>query len=279
MRPYLDQPGATLYHGDAAEVLGQLAPGSVDAIVTSPPYADLRGYGGASPETYGDWLWPFLVAMHEVTAPTGSLMLNVGRTRRGGVELGIAEDARRRAQAAGWLWIDTLIWNKPNAFYAARAAYLHDTHEYVWWLARSTDAYRGYDADTRTPHSETTLLRFAQGFRTNRSKNGTRYHQAGKALGALNPDGACPKSVVTFAQADHRGIQHPAPMVLRLARHLVSLACPPGGLVLDPFVGSGTTCLAARQRGRRSIGVDRSAAYLDEAARRLGDQLALVEGA
>lgn len=275
MTVWLDDGDVRLHHGDALTVLRDMPDEAVDACVTSPPYADMRDYGGATPDLYGDWLTPYLRELYRVTTDTGSLLLNVGRTRRRGVELPIAEDARRAAESAGWLWVDTLIWHKPNAFYAASAPYLHDTHEYVWWLAKSPGCYRGYDTDTRTTHKATTIARYAQGFRTNRSKNGTHYHTPGKRINAPHHDGACPKSVVTHPIADHRGIDHPAPMSLKLARHLVSLSTPAGGLVIDPFCGSGTTCLAARQRGRRSIGIDHHEQYLTVAARRL-QQLSLL---
>lgn len=265
---YLDDGDMVLYAGDAGEVMAELEPASFDAVVTSPPYADLRSYGGSKPEDYGEWIAPFLAAALPLVKPSGSMMLNVGRVLRDGCEVPIAEAARDAAITAGWLWLDSMVWNKPNAFYSASAPYLHNVHEHVWWLARSTDAYRGYDAETRTPHSPTTIERYSQGFRTNRSKDGTRYHKKGKSIARPNPDGACPKSVVTFSIAGHRGIKHPAPMAIKLARHLVALACPAGGSVLDPFVGSGTTCLAARELGRSSVGIDLNTDYLDEACSR-----------
>lgn len=266
-----DEARCEVLHGDALRVLPTLH-GQADAIVTSPPYADQRTYDGTTRITvdgYADWLRPFLAAMLPCVGPAGSLMLNIGRLHRAGLERGIAEDARRAAQDEGWLWIDTIIWSKPNAFIAASAPYLHSTHEYVWWLSRSTDAYRGYDADTRTPHSETTLARYSQGFRTNRSKDGQRYHREGKPIAAPHGVGARPKSVQTFPSADHRNIAHPAPMSLKLARLLVSLSTPPGGVVLDPFAGSGTTGVAALERGRGFVGVEAHELYVREARRRL----------
>jgi DNA modification methylase len=78
--------------------------------------------------------------------------------------------------------------------------------------------------------------------------------------------------VFTCAVGSTRGIRHPAPMPLDLARYLVSLSCPPSGLMLDPFCGSGTTLIAARERGRRSIGIDIDEESVAEAVERLGPQ-------
>lgn len=265
--------------GNCLLLMARMQDASVDAIVTSPPYADQREYGGTfagSIDGYAEWLSPFLAEMLRVVKPNGSLMLNIGRALRNGREQAIAENARRAAESLGWNWIDTIIWSKPNAFYAASARYLHNCHEYVWWLAPSIDAYRGYDADTRTPHSETTLARYAQGFRTNRSKDGTRYHQAGKRISAPNPAGACPKSVQSFAVANHRGIRHPAPMVEGLAKLLVCLSCPDAGTVLDPFAGSGTTGLVALRSGRSFIGMETNPEYAAMARARIRDDAPLL---
>jgi DNA modification methylase len=62
-----------------------------------------------------------------------------------------------------------------------------------------------------------------------------------------------------------------------LARRCIAAGCPEDGVVLDPFVGSGTVCFVARKLGRRSIGIDLSAEYLDLAARRLQQQSLFAE--
>lgn len=262
--------------GDCIEVLAALGPDAVDAIVTSPPYADQRQYAGKTdPAAYADYLEPFLDAMLKVLRPGGSLMLNIGRVHRDHQEQACAFDALYRARAMGWKWLDTIIWAKPNGFIAASTSYLHSAHEYVWWLGKETTAYRGYDADTRTPHTPSSLARFAHGFRKTTSKDDARYHQAGKRMAAPHPDGARPKSVVTYAVSGQRGNDHPAPMPEGLAQHLVCLSCPPGGLVLDPFAGSGTTGRVALRKGRSFVGVEIDAGYAELARRRIVDDAPL----
>lgn len=265
-----DSPTWDIRRGDCLELMAAMPAGSVDAIVTSPPYADQRTYhGSTSPDVYGESLRPFLVEMFRVLGPAGGLLLNIGRVHRDGQEQSCAWDALAVARDVGFAWLDTIIWHKPNGFIAASTDYLHSTHEYVWWLGRGRGAYRGYDADTRTPHSETTLARFSHGFRKSTSKADTRYHNAGKRIAAPHPDGARPKSVVTFAVSTHRGIDHPAPMAEDLAQHLVCLGCPPGGLVLDPFAGSGTTGRVALRKGRSFVGMEIEPKYAELARQRI----------
>ncbi len=160
------------------------------------------------------------------------------------------------------------IWHKSNPLPLSHPDYLTIAHEWVFWLAATTKVYRGYDADTRTVHSPHTIRRINDPYM--RSKDAERYKKRGKT-NALHPDGARPTTVRTFAVGSTRGIKHPAPMPLELAKYLISLSCPPGGEVVDPFCGSGTTLVAAAERGRRATGIDLNREYLEEAKRRLLD--------
>jgi DNA modification methylase len=144
VKPWLSDTDVTLYQGDCLNVLAAMDAGSVDAVVTSPPYADARAdVEAVTPGRFAEWLEPRLAAMLRVTR--GSLMLNLGRRFKAGQESGYVFDTLAAAKSVGWLHIDTLIWRKTNAN-GRGGSYLHDVHEYVWWLARSADTYRGLNA-------------------------------------------------------------------------------------------------------------------------------------
>lgn len=250
--------------GDSLDLMRALSRGSVDGIVTSPPYANVRPkYGGAKPDEYADWLAPFLAEMLRVVTPEGGLMLNLGRVFRDGEESGYLEETLLRARDLGWKRLDTIIWRKTKTV-PVGGRYLHNVHEYVYWLAPSTRAYRGYDAETRTAYTDETLGRVGRGaiFRKDgRDRKGETRE--------LHPDGALPKSVVTFTPGRTFGIAHGTPMALDLARLLVRLVAPPGAVILDPFVGSGTTLVAALESGRRGIGYDSNPDAYREARERV----------
>lgn len=267
-RGYNEDPSAWLYHGNALDVMAAFPDECVDAIVTSPEYADQRKYGhGAdtAPHAYADHFEPFLDAMQRVLRPSGSLMLNLGVIMRRGEESPWADEVLQRARARGWKLLHRMVWQKSNPLPLSHPPYLTVAHEWVFWLAKSTDAYRGYDADTRRPHSESSLRRINGPYLRSQDE---RYARRGKA-NPLHPDGAKPTTVFTCAVGSTRGIKHPAPMAMDLARYLVSLSCPPGGTTLDPFCGSGSTLVAAVQRGRKGIGVDLNEEYLREARDRI----------
>lgn len=227
-----------------------------------------RKQRSAAPSAFVPWFTPFLEQMLRALKPDGSLLLNLGRIMRDGEEHPYALDTLMAARALGWKWIDTIIWHKPNGIPLSHPSYLHSAHEWIWWLAPTTSAYRGYTAETRRPHAATSVRRVTQAY--NPQRQDERYQKQGKTH-ELHPDGAKPRSVFTHGVGGE-SVNHPAIMALGVARHLVGLSSRPGDLVLDPFVGSGTTMLAARQTGRRGVGVDQYEPYLVEAAGRLAQQ-------
>ncbi len=271
MKPYVEDQDFTLYCGDVLDVARALPGESVDAIVTSPPYADARlDYDHVSAQEYGDWTAAWTREVLRLIRPTGSMFLNLGRLFRDGQELDYWLDALQRARNVGWEWIDTAFWYKPNAP-ARSGPYLTSAIEFAFWLAPSTDAYRGFD-ESRTPYAASTLGRYGRRYARNTRVKGSHVEQSGRTP---HPLGARPSNVFVETVGREKGNPHPAPMPVAFAEYLVRLACPKGGLVLDPFAGSGTTALACRNLERRGMAVEKDPEFCELIARRLG-QLSLL---
>jgi DNA modification methylase len=265
-----------------------LPAGSVPAIVTSPPFADQRNYKGGSearateranrngrqPGTKNqsrrsrseapmrfarEFVAEYLPPMFDLLADDGALMLNLGVVMRDGEESPYADFILAGARDLGFKLLQRMVWSKPNGGTPSNPAFLRLGHEWVFWLAKSVDAYRGYDRWTRTPHKPSTLRRVRR----------PRSHDGEARDYKLHPDGARPSSVFECAVGGERGIKHSAPMPLKVARHLVALAAPAGAVVLDPFAGSGTTGVAAIQLGREFVGMELEEGYLPECRDRL----------
>jgi site-specific DNA-methyltransferase (adenine-specific) len=291
--------------GDALELMREMPRASVDAIVTSPPYADQRKYDGSAqrateranrngrtpgkknesrrkraegPSRGVEFLEPFLAEMLEVLKPDGGLMLNLGPVMRDGEDTAWEDEVLRRARALGWKLLQRIVWFKPNGMTLSAPAYMRVCHETVYWLALSTRAYRGYDRDTRTPHAETSKRRITQPYRGPHNDDGEMYAKRSPKH-RLHPDGAKPGTVFTCGVGGTRDVKHPAVMAMPLALHLVSLASRGGALVLDPFTGSGTTGIAALRRGRSFIGMEIVSEYAEEARRRIRDDAPLLNAA
>jgi DNA modification methylase len=261
----------TLWHGDALRHLRELPDESIDAVVTSPPYGDQRTYGGVPPDFYAQWLGQFFLPLERILKPTGSVMLNLGRIFRNGEEHSYLEQTLLWLRKAGWARIDTIVWAKTKAM-PMGPPYLNNRHEFVYWLAQNTKAYRGYD-EVRVPHALETVARYERG-NLRGQKDGDAYTVRERP--PLNPLGMVPPSVFSCSVGSEAGNPHPAPMALELAEHLVRLACPPGGTVLDPFAGSGTTAVAARKHGRKTVLIEQNLGYCEFIARRLGQQSLLA---
>jgi DNA modification methylase len=296
----------TLHNEDALAYLRALPDTSpADAFVTSPPYADQRHYDGSGERaTYNDlaarssgalknrsrkqrrqaigeavdFLEPFLVEMYRLCAPRGALMLNLGVVLRDGVDTDWGSAVLERAKAAGWVLLHRMFWNKPNANTLSDPRFLRIQHEDVFWLAKSPQAYRGYDdreegydRHTRTPHSPESVRRIAQPYVEASDRPGDERYAKRSRKHKLHPDGARPTTVITCGVGGVRGISHPAVMPLEVARQLVRLSCPPGGLVVDPFAGSGTTGRACLDTDRDFVGIEIVPEYAEEARRLLRD--------
>lgn len=287
--------GWELWLGDSRNaMLHEMSRGAFDAIVTSPPYPDQRTYasGETDPdherarptnhsrrrrreavEAWPEWFEPFLDGMAEVLSPRGSAMVNLGVVVRDGQESDYVDETLRRAKARGWRCLHRIVWHKPNAAPPSWPRLMLIRHEYVLWLARSADAYRGYDdaepgydPGARVPYSDYSMERLRHTFTV---RNGDeRYAKRGGA-NPIHPDGARPATVQEFPVGARRGLRHPAPMSQGLADRLVRVCCPPGGTVFDPFAGSCTTGLAAMRAGRRFVGMELRPLYFEEGARRM----------
>lgn len=249
MNPHLADRDFTLYVGDAREVLAELPDGSVDCVVTSPPYLDAR------PEypspTHLEWR---IIFAHLRRVVTGPALFNVGRIWRDHREQLWWVDLLRIAEAEGWAHIDTRVWIKPNAN-PIRGEVFADRHEYV--LILGDPGTLNVDA-IRTPYAPDSVARLSRGWKNHTGVKGdsARRHQHGARRNEPHPLGGRPPSYFIGHVGGEKGNPHPAPMPLGVAEELVLLASWPHQVVLDPFLGSGTTATAARRLGRRCVGIE-----------------------
>jgi site-specific DNA-methyltransferase (adenine-specific) len=242
--PYWEDPdtGLALYHGDMREILPTLDL-QADLIVADPPYAETSLAWDRWPDG-----WPALAAT--VTSSMwcfGSMRMFLDR----GPEF------------TDWKLSHDVIWEKHNASGpdADRFRRVHE-HALHWYRGPWGDVYHQGQ-------------RVVSGVR----ERGRVVKQGAKDIeqrgaytaGAWSDDGTRLRTSVLRARSMHRnGGIHPTEKPINgLLDPLIRYACPEGGLVLDPFAGSGSTLDAARQSGRRAIGVEAREEYCEAAARRL----------
>jgi len=266
VKPWISDPDLDIYVGDCRDVLAELPDDAAACCVTSPPYLDVRpDYPTITPAGFG---YVFAQLRRVVSGP---VLLNVGRVFRRGVELLWWADVLAEAARAELALLDTLVWIKPNAN-PIRGAVFTDAHEYVFVLDRPGTRL---DVDAiRAPYAPGSEARLARKWDAHAGVKGGTRGGNGKSRKA-NPAGARPRSYLEVYVGGEKGNEHPAPMPVELATHLVLLGCGEGQTVIDPFAGSGTTGEAARATHRRSILIEIDRGYAGAIASRLAQQTLL----
>jgi site-specific DNA-methyltransferase (adenine-specific) len=259
---------------DACEWLSELPAGILDAVITSPPYLDARSeYPHFSdPDSYAAWTAQWAEAALDAVAKTGSLFLNLGLLWRDKRIVPYHLQALSACMSVGWVWVQEITWYKPNAN-PLQGAHITSAHEPVYWLAHNADLVYSSADDIRREYAPGTAARYERGWINSPSVKGSPANGRGRTL---NPTGARAQNVLVHTSGKEKGNPHPCPMPLDLARELVLLACPAGGLVGTPFAGSGTVGVACAQTGRRWCGCDIDPPYVELTRQRLAHQI--VEG-
>lgn len=280
--------------GDALERLRELPDESVNCIVTSPPYFGLRDYGmdgqiGKEP-TIAEYLSRLVAVFDEcrrILKKDGTCWVNMGDSyasacpcgRRNVVGEGSMENGKREArpprmpdglkekdlmgmpwrlafalQEAGWYLRQDIIWAKPNPMPESVTDRCTKAHEYVFLLTKS--ARYCFDAEAIADKCVGSPLTT----RGNGAKGATGAYRGLVGKGEIT-DTRNARSVWEIAtQACAEA--HFATFPKNLPKRCISAGCPPDGVVLDPFAGSGTTLAVALELGRAAIGIELNPEYL-----------------
>lgn len=320
MKPYYKGSGVTLYQGDALSVLREMETGSVNCVVTSPPYWRMRDYHvdgqlgmESAPEEYIDVMVGVFDEVKRVLRDDGTVWINIGdcyasggwgtsgrgmghftrtwkerekmsgwRSPPRGLKckdmVGIPWRLAFALQAAGWYLRSEIIWQKPNVLPESISDRPAKSHEKIFLLSKKPKYY--YDAEAvKVEASENTHDRGTR-IRTKVDGANKKHNRAnhsflskiGRPLERRNL-----RDVWTVPTKSYKG-SHFATFPPDLIRPCILAGCPRGGTVLDPFVGSGTSCFVSKELRRRSVGIDLSSDYLDLAARRLSQEVLVLGG-
>ncbi len=258
---------STVYAGDVSSMLSVLDDDSVDLVVTSPPYAERRkkAYGGIPADKYVEWFLPISAELRRVLKATGSLVLNIKEGTQRGERQTYVYELVLALRKQGWLWVDEFIWHKTNPFPTGNRNRLKDGFERCYHFAK-TKNFKFFPDVVRTK-SDSKWARDNERRKNkgaHRTTNGSGMNMSRRVVGDL----VRPSNVVTMPSSS-LNIGHPAVYPLGLPEFFIRLMTEEGDVVLDPFMGSGTTALVARGLGRCYVGVELSEDYLWDSAKRL----------
>lgn len=264
---YLDK----IIHGDCEKVLQGFPDNSVDLIFTSPPYADQRAktYGGIKPDRYVDWFLPKAAEFKRVLKPTGTFILNIKERVVDGERHIYVLDLIIKMREQGWLWTEEYIWHKKNSYPGKWPNRFRDNWERLIQFNKEKN-FSMYQESVMVPIGDWAKDRLAKLSDTDKIRDESKVSSGfGKNVSNwVGRNMVYPTNVLHMA-TETGNKSHSAVFPSDLPDWFIKLFTKPGDIVLDPFVGSGTTAFSAVQLGRHFVGIDINAEYIHLANQRI----------
>lgn len=270
-----------IIQGDCQEVLPLLSSNSIDLIFTSPPYAERRTktYGGVKADEYVDWFLPISQELQRVLKPTGSFVLNIKEPVIDGERHTLVLELILALRKQGWLWVEEYCWHKKNCYPGKWPNRFRDAWERCLHFTLNKK-FSMYQEAVMVPMGDWKDKRLKNLSETDKQRDPSKVGSGfGKNISNwLNRDLAYPSNVIHLAtECSNRG--HSAAFPVELPCWFIKLFTQSQNVVLDPFMGSGTTAVACEELNRHFIGIELKAEYCELANQRLkgSTQLSLWE--
>ena len=262
-----------LMQGDCLELMKSIPEGSVDMVFTSPPYAERRKstYGGVHEDVYVEWFIPIAEEIKRILSPTGSFFLNIKpHTRNGERSLYVFDLVCAIKREVGMMFVDEICWTK-NAFPGALKGRFKNGFEPVYHFTKSNPSLIIFNPlAVGTPIKEESLAR------ARRKQCGAPVNGSGmaalKSENLLAIEVARPSNVIIAHNVSNQFSDkqlHPATFPESLCEFFIKAFTNEEGVVIDPFMGSGTTGVACKNLGRKFIGIEKEETYFKTASERI----------
>lgn len=250
-----------LHNKNCLEVMGDVDSGVIDLTVTSPPYDDLRDYGGGL--EWGQSVWEdVLSGIYRITAEGGVLVWVVGDATKNGSETGSSFKQALFAMDCGFNLHDTMIYEKAQACFGSTKCYLQ-SFEYMFVFSKGKPKTINFIRDRENVRGGVEESTTTGGFGRDGSRS-ARHRKSSEIMGKR-------KNIWKYGVGGGT-TDHPAVFPLSLAEDHIRSWSRGGDLVFDPFMGSGTTGVACRNLKRNFVGVEINPEYYAEAVSRIQNQ-------
>lgn len=263
-----------IYLGDCLEVLPTFPPESVNLIFTSPPYADSRkkSYGGIHPDDYVGWFLRIAKELLRILKNDGSFILNIKEKCVDGERHTYVIELILGMREQGWLWTEEYCWHKKNCYPGKWPNRFRDAWERCVHFTKNKK-FKMFQEAVMLPVGDWAGARLYNLSETDMTRD-VSASESGfgkKVANWVGRDKVYPTNVLHLAtECAYKG--HSAVFPVALPSWFIKLFTEEGDVVLDPFIGSGTTAVAAIRLGRRYIGIEIYEKYYRNALERLEEE-------
>ena len=247
-----------VHFGDCLEVLKEFPDNSVDLIVTSPPYADARKrtYGGIPANRYVEWFSQRSAQMHRVLAPHGSFVLNIKEKAINGERHTYVLYLILALKEQGWRWTEEYVWHKTTAAPGKWKYRFRDSWERLLHFTKTPDLRMNQEA-VKVPVGDWTTKRLANMSSNDRERRESATgSNIGRKIAAWEDRNTVFPSNVLHKPPVCHNTGHSAAFPEWLPEFFIKLFTNEGDIVLDPFLGSGTTFRVAKRLMRTPVGIE-----------------------
>jgi len=260
-----------LVNGDCLETLKKIPDNTFDLIITSPPYADQRSktYGGINPDKYVEWFMPRADQFLRTLKSSGSFILNIKERVVEGERHTYVIELILEMRKHGWLWTEEYMWHKRNSHPGKWPNRFRDNWERLLHFTKSKK-FNMYQDEVMVPVGDWAQVRLAKLSETDKKRDESKVGSGfGKNISNwVGRELVYPSNVLHMATESYNR-QHSAAFPSALPEWFIKLFTKPGDLVLDPFLGSGTTAAVAKSLGRNYLGIELNSEYFAVAQDRL----------
>ena len=283
-----------MYIGDSIELCKKIPDNYINLLVTSPPYADIKSYGDDvnvfHPDEYVDWILPLFKEASRFIAEDGSIIFNVNdKVMNGKRSIYVFDLVCRVVRETDLYLHDRYIWGKKNGMPSgSEPRRLDDRIELIFHFVpkvfgsndkelKKPNKFKANLEGLREPHVPITLKRNLKPSSGNKitQTDGTAVYE--RKIKLPNPNGRIPTTIFHFNNAaclpkGSVSVDHPAPFHPEIPEYYIKWLTDEGDTVLDPFMGSGSTALAAQTWKRNWIGFDLNPTYVSLTEKRLKEE-------
>lgn len=249
---------ADLFLGDCKKILNKLPDNSIDLIVTSPPYADQRKgtYGGIHPDKYVEWFLPITKELFRVLKTTGTFILNIKEKVVDGERSTYVMEMILEMRKQGWLWTEEFIWHKKNCYPGKWPNRFRDAWERLLQFNKDKK-FNMFQEEVMIPMGDWAKSRLKNLSQTDKIRDNSKVGSGfGKNISNwVTREKAYPSNVLHLA-TECSNKNHSAAFPEELPEWFIKLFTQEEDIVLDPFMGSGTSIIVANRMKRHSIGID-----------------------